>query len=237
VANASRKLLWMHLYQAFAPLLRSIRSMPFLTRWLFHVTIVDTVHQHLWDSTTVVLRNAIGRYLKDGQRVLDLGTGHLGTLAVYCASIRNVTVVAVDSDEAFIENARKVGRASNVSGIDFHRSDWFADVNGTFDLIISNPPYIPTSVGDEHEHLTSYRNTWDGGSDGLAPARRILHDAPRFLAPDGRLLLGLDQLYVPMSAARDLVAQFPALRIEGVVTSRLLPSKVYVIGHKAKDSA
>jgi len=226
----------MHLYHAFAPLLRSIRSLPFLTRWLFHVNLVGTVHQHLWDSTTVVLRSAIGRYLRDGQRVLDLGTGHLGTLAVYCASIRNVTVVAVDRDEAFIENARRISQASEVSGIDFHRSDWFSNVAGTFDLIISNPPYIPTSVGDQHKHLTAFRNTWDGGSDGLAPARRILQDAPRFLTPGGRLLLGLDQLYVPMSAARDMVADFPALRLEGVVTSRWLPSKVYVISHSGKST-
>ncbi len=90
------------------------RSSSAVTRWLFHAKVVRRVHHDLWDATTLVLRAAVQRYVQDSHRVLDLGTGHIGVLAIYCASFGRVKVTAVDINERFIENA--VQRGSSERG-------------------------------------------------------------------------------------------------------------------------
>ncbi len=123
--------------------------------------------------------------MKDGHRVLELGTGHIGVLAIYCSSIRKIQMVAVDINESFIENAKLVASASDAEGIEFRQSDWFSKVNGKFDIIFSNVPYIPTDIGMRIQTLTKYKEVWDGGPDGGNEIRRILKDVPNFLAGEG----------------------------------------------------
>jgi len=208
---------------------RILRSSAAVTRWLFHAKVKTRVHHDLWDATTVVLRTAVRRYVLNGHQVLDLGTGHIGVLAVYCASFRQVEVTAVDINERFIENAARVATASAVQGIEFSRSNWFSDISGQFDIILSNIPYVPTSQGEGRKDATEFREVWDGGKDGCAHAKTILGDAAKFLTGRGRLLLGLNALYVPRSATVALIQEAPGLELEDIVTSRWSPGEVYVI--------
>ena len=93
------------------------------------------------------------------------------------------------SDEALQvaeDNALRVG---NIWGLGWLRSDLFAEIpTQRFDLITANPPYIPT---DELSTLdATIRNfepqlALDGGPDGLHIIRRIVHEAPEWLEPDG----------------------------------------------------
>ncbi len=113
--------------------------------------------------------------------------------------------------------------------IEFSRSNWFSDVSGQFDLIISNIPYVPTSRGEGRKDAAEFREVWDGGKDGLAHARTILHAAAGFLTTRGRMLLGLNALYVPRGETLALIEQVPGLELEDIVTSRWSPGEVYVI--------
>jgi methylase of polypeptide subunit release factors len=208
---------------------RLARSSGCATKLLFHATVVSKVHDDLWDATTPVLRKALQRFLRDGQKVLDLGTGHIGVLAVYCATSCPVDVTAVDINEQFLENAAKVAKASAAHRVRFHWSDWFSEVQGTFDLIFSNIPYVPRT--HHVDDVTTFTEVWNGGRDGLAHAAKILHDCHAFLSPRGRLLLGINTLYVPRSATLACVREAPGLQLEDIITSRLSPSDVYVITH------
>ena len=69
----------------------------------------------------------------------------------------------------------------------------------------------------------------DGGEDGLAHARTILNQAAGFLSDPGKLLLGLNTVYVPRDATLAVVAQTPDLELETIVTSRWSPGEVYVL--------
>ena len=87
------------------------------------------------------------------------------------------------------ENAARLGAA-----VDVRQGDLFVPFDGLcFDLILSNPPYIPT--GELHSLQAEVRRepalALDGGPDGLAFYRRILAQAPRYLALGGSLLLEL----------------------------------------------
>lgn len=131
-------------------------------------------------------------------RVLDLGTGS-GCVALCVALARpRAGVVAVDRSAAALavanENARRLG-AANVA---LRESDWFRALDGeSFDVIVSNPPYVET--GDPHLEQGDLRYepaaALASGADGLDAIRAIVAGAPAHLAPGGCLIVehGYDQ--------------------------------------------
>lgn len=127
-------------------------------------------------------------------RVLDLGTGS-GCIAVTLALEASAAeVTAVDASAAALAVAR--ANADRLGArVAFVRSDWFDTVTGSFDLIVSNPPYI--AAGDPHLGALRFEPTaaLTAGADGLACLRRIAQAAPAFLARQGTLMVerGYDQ--------------------------------------------
>jgi release factor glutamine methyltransferase len=125
---------------------------------------------------------------------MDLGTGS-GCLAVaLAAKCAAVEMVATDvSAEALAVARLNAARQGLESRIRFLQGDGFAAVpdGTTFDLIISNPPYIPTGeiafLQPEVRDFDPHR-ALDGGPDGLDFARRLAAEAASFLKPDGRLM-------------------------------------------------
>lgn len=122
-------------------------------------------------------------------RVLDLGTG-TGAIALSVAAERpNTQVVAVDKFADALALARENLESTGVSGeIEFLQSDWFENVAGTFDAIISNPPYLTQAEWEcaqpevrDHEPLSALV----AGNAGLHDLERILRGAREHLAPGG----------------------------------------------------
>lgn len=136
-------------------------------------------------------------------RILDLGTGS-GAIALALAHRRpDAMVEAVDASDEALAVAR--GNAARLGlPVTFRHGDWFAGCQGRYDLVVSNPPYV--AEGDPH--LPALRHeplqALVAGPDGLADLRRIVGDAPAFVAPSGWLLLehGWDQA----GAVRELLA-------------------------------
>lgn len=126
-------------------------------------------------------------------RCLDLGTG-TGVIAVCMARYHpHAEVVAVDISPAALGVARENAALNGVDArIDFIQSDWLDAVEGRFDLIASNPPYIcsgdladlPVEVRD-HEPAIAL----DGGKDGLDKIRTIADQLRDHLCPDGIVLM------------------------------------------------
>ena len=122
-------------------------------------------------------------------RLLDLGTGS-GALAVtLLAERRHATGVATDLSPDALAVARQNAETLAVADrLTFRQSDWFETVEGPFDLIVSNPPYIRV---DDREALDRDVRDWEpglalfAGEDGLDAYRRIAPDLSRHLAPDG----------------------------------------------------
>lgn len=132
-------------------------------------------------------------------RVLDLGTGS-GAIAIAIASQRpQAEVTAVDISQAALAVAQANAEKLQTPNVRLLQSDWFAALeNETFDVIVSNPPYIAQT--DPHLAQGDLRFEPSGalaaGIDGLDAIRQLIMRAPAHLASGGWLLLehGYDQV-------------------------------------------
>lgn len=137
---------------------------------------------------------------KKENSVLELGTGS-GAIIISLAKAKpGYSYTATDISDDAVYTAKK--NAHNILGdkIEFITGSWFDPVekNRRFDLVISNPPYIPTrDIDDLAPEIKSFEPVLalDGGADGLDCYRIIIEKAVNFLNPGGFLLLeiGFDQ--------------------------------------------
>lgn len=126
-------------------------------------------------------------------RVLDLGTGSGCILLTLLAEREGSSGVGVDLSDAALTVACRNAEALGVTDqATFARSDWYQGVEGQFDLIVSNPPYIAleemASLAPEvqkHEPRMALTDE----ADGLTFYRRIVSGCMDHLEPDGRLLV------------------------------------------------
>ena len=126
-------------------------------------------------------------------RVLDLGTGSGAILVTLLAEQQSATGLGTDLSEAACLQASANAVLHRVQArADIIQSDWFDQVDGQFDLIVSNPPYIaldemPGLEEEVRRHEPEMALT-DGG-DGLEAYRRITADVTAHLALGGRLIV------------------------------------------------
>ncbi|MGI6700302.1 MAG: peptide chain release factor N(5)-glutamine methyltransferase [Christensenellales bacterium] len=128
--------------------------------------------------------------LPQNARVLDLCTGS-GALAIAIKKTRpDATVDATELSPAALEIAKKNAKRNGVE-IQFYLGDLFAQAQGYYDLIVSNPPYVPKkdweSLQEEVKHEP--RMALDGGDSGFDVYKRIIDAVKDYLKPDGRLVL------------------------------------------------
>jgi len=126
-------------------------------------------------------------------RLLDLGTGSGAIILTLLAEVPHALGIGVDLSAAALAVAQENATALAVQGrVELIQSDWFDAVNGRFDLIVSNPPYIAAhEMADlapevrEHEP----RIALTPGGDGLQAYRVIAAGAAAHMTPQARLLL------------------------------------------------
>lgn len=150
-------------------------------------------------------------------KILEIGTG-TGCIAIALAQlVPAATVFATDLSKQALDLAQKNAIAHHVGNrIRFVREDLFSDkqgLRGWADLMVSNPPYIPTKDLDglEPEVLKEPRMALDGGKDGLDAIRAITAMAPKMLKPGGWLAMEIGSKQGP--AVSKL---FAAAGLEGV---------------------
>jgi release factor glutamine methyltransferase len=166
------------------------------------------------DTETVVELALDPCFRRDDElRVLDIGTGSGAIIITLLAERPHATGLAIDLSPDALHIAKKNALQNGVSGrLQFQHSSWFENVIGKFDLIISNPPYIPHSeiaeleadVKDYDPHLAL-----DGGGDGLFAYRAIAAGALKHLAEGGFIVVEIGA-----GQADDVTAIFAQHRFE-----------------------
>ncbi|MFQ5971323.1 MAG: peptide chain release factor N(5)-glutamine methyltransferase [Alphaproteobacteria bacterium] len=147
-------------------------------------TLVDAVLERLPD------RNS-------GVRILDLGTGSGCLLLALLSELVHATGVGVDRSEAALSvarwNARRLGLAGRAH---FVVGDWGTALTGAFDVMMCNPPYVPSGLLSRlmpEVSANEPRLALDGGPDGLSAYGAVLADVRRLMAPDGLAALEVGQ--------------------------------------------
>ena len=123
--------------------------------------------------------------IRIGEKVLEIGTGS-GIVSIQCA-LNGADVVCGDINPRAVALARTNAAANGVD-IDVRETDVYSNIEGRFDTIVFNLPYLP--VEDEGE----LAKAWSGGPDGLGPLPRLLEGAPEHLLPDGRVVVVVSSL-------------------------------------------
>ncbi len=158
-------------------------------------------------------------------RVLDLGTGSGCLLLAVLSELPGATGVGTDIAEGAVaaaaRNAVRHGLSERAS---FLCTDWDTDIDGQFELILCNPPYVASSEIDGLQPEVSLwepRTALDGGTDGLAAYRRLAPAIAGRLAPGGAAFLeigtGQEQPVERIMAARDLARFASKADLGGIV--------------------
>jgi release factor glutamine methyltransferase len=186
------------------------------------------------DSETVI--EAVLKKMKDREapyRILDLGTGTGCLLLALLSEYPNATGVGVDISEQALEVAQQnMSLLGMVNRARFLRSRWADEVEGEFDIIVSNPPYIPTQiiptlaaeVREYEPHLAL-----DGGEDGFDCYRAIMRQVPKFLAAEG-----VAAFEVGIGQQRELtaIAEAEAMQVAGIKEDMAGIPRCVLVQHK-----
>ena len=147
-------------------------------------------------DTETLVEEAL-RVAKPGMRVLDLCTGSGCIIISLAKNVADISCTGSDISKLALLVAKENAKANEVE-VEWERSDLFENISGTFDLIVSNPPYIPT--GEIPGLMPEVRDfepvdALDGKEDGLYFYRIITEKSPEYLTSDGYLYfeIGYDQ--------------------------------------------
>ena len=169
-------------------------------------------------------------------RIADLGTGSGAILLALLSELPNARGIGTDiSADALSTAQANAAQLNLVDRASFIRCDYASSLSGTFDLIVSNPPYIRSAdiaglAIEVREH--DPRLALDGGADGLAAYRALIPQSAALLGPRGALVVEAGQ---GQSGAIETLMMGSGLTIEGrpktdlagifrAITGRKMPS-------------
>ena len=151
------------------------------------------------------------------ETVLDLGTGSGCILLSLLAERSDATGIGADLSDAALRVATQNRTALDLDArAEFVSGSWFGPVQGRFDLIVSNPPYI---AADEMTGLSQDVLLWEPhlaltpGGDGLEPYRILTRQAPDHLNTNGRLIVEIGPSQGPAVAEMFRAAGFEMVRV------------------------
>lgn len=123
--------------------------------------------------------------------ILDLGTGTGAIILALASELPNSKCCAVDFNDNAVKLARENAISLNINNVTFKQSNWFENIEGTYDLIVSNPPYIDEN--DKHLKQGDVRfeplSALVASENGLSDIRLIAAQAREYLNPQANLMI------------------------------------------------
>lgn len=176
---------------------------------------------------SVLVANAIIKN-KGFKDVLDIGTG-TGCIACNIAKTTGAKVVSVDVSEKALGVAKSNVEALKLNNVELVQSDLFENLQGRkFDLIISNPPYIPVGTELQEEVRFEPELALFAEGDGTGFYKAIIEQSKDFLNDDGYIVfeLGIDQSktvksYFEANGFRDIIIEKDLAGIDRVISAHL----------------
>ena len=181
------------------------------------------------DLTTAVLVRLVAPRVTASTKLLDMGTGAFAAIGLALWRRTGCQVVASDVDERLVEQAR-ANVAANGAAIKVVRASFFDDLEGEFDCVTFNAPYVPTGEVGADGGDARYAVQADGGAQGTDVIEGFLAAFEKERRV-GLAYLGINSLMVPRAAVQARIAERPGLRLEKKLRLPPLPVDVFVIRH------
>jgi release factor glutamine methyltransferase len=191
--------------------------MPYPTKRIHFGDAFFDVYEDVYEPAEDSFLIAESLKVKEGEAILDLGTG-CGILAVSAAK-KGGRVLAVDLNPYAIRCAKENARLNNVRGrIDFLQGDLFSALSDVqFGLVLFNAPYLPSEEGEE---ATWIGRSWAGGTNGRQVVDRFICQVHAYLKPNGLVLL----MQSTLTGVKETINSFAENGLKAkVVVARSLP--------------
>ena len=166
--------------------------------------VYDPAQVYQPEADTCLLLKAALAEVRPGDRVLEVGTGS-GLIAAELGRVARV--VATDINPHAVASARE-------RGVEVVRTDLFSGICGAFDVIVFNPPYLPTRPEERVEDWLEY--ALDGGPTGREVIARFAAGVGRLIGPGGRILL----LVSSLTGTEEVCALFSRLGYSPAIAAR-----------------
>jgi len=142
----------------------------------------DSTQVYQPEADTCLMLKAAKSEVRAGERVLEIGAGS-GVIAADLARVALITATDINPHAV---------RSTHEKGVDVIRTDLFSGICGKFDLVIFNPPYLPTMPEERIDDWLE--KALDGGPTGRVTIERFIGGLERALAEGGRALLLISSL-------------------------------------------
>lgn len=220
-------------YHVGHPLLGLVRSNHFLMRRLFGVRIPSDVSVQFDPTTVALARELLLEITDEDTTALEMGIGSAALISLSLMKRTKLRIDGVDCSPSRVATAQAVAKHNGLSA-HFWQSDLFSAVpnDARYDLTFFNPPYVPTQWGRDLK-LTARLHVdgdqmWDGGEDGTSVLRSYLRQSPHFLSPRGRIVFGVQNVFVPDELVSRAISEC-GCRLRHRHRRRLVPACVYVV--------
>ncbi len=162
------------------------------------------------------------------QRAIDVGCG-CGLIAILLAKLSRKKVEAIDVSELAVEATRQNAKRNRVR-VRTYLSDLLSNAKGSYDLIVSNPPYLPQSPEDRLLPK-EVRAMWCGGKEFI---ERLLREGSEKLRPKGSIAFVYSSLSLKRKNIEELAAKF-GLKAKVVNCMKLPWEELYLVVARSED--
>ena len=185
---------------------------------------------YYFDMTTLVLTKLLLGEINKDDRVLDMGTGISSIIGLTLWKRCGCYVVCSDINPEIVSMAQE-NIEFNHASIQVKHSNLFENIEEDFDIVVFNPPYVPTKQGIISNLSKQFQSQWDGGEDGSSIVKQFLDELQQ-VKRSVRAYVGINYWYLPKEKFLPMIEMKKDLKLRKIYKHTFLPIEVFIIEKK-----
>lgn len=185
---------------------------------------------YYFDTSTIVMTRLLLKEIHTHDRILDMGTGVSAIVGLFLWKHCGCHVVSCDINPDIVLMAQENIRL-NQSPIRVIRSNLFENIDEDFDIVVFNPPYVPTKKGIIYNLSKKFQSQWDGGQDGSLVVKQFLNELHKITRPV-KAYVGINYKLLPKENFLSVIEIHENLKLKKTYRHPILPIEIFIIEKK-----